>query len=316
MEQFMIGIIAVVAVFGMMLVNARKNRSTETRKVIAAKPKRVLTEREKASCAEILKLSSTTYIKLTPVCKDVGIFDCKLGGIPYLPKDFEYPYNLDPESGGKPLKLLCQINFSKLPKLDGFPQSGILQFYIAFDDGDSVNGLDFEDPTEQAAWRVVYHKDIDENENNLQQPPVLDSEKDIYFPLRGEFGLSAELASMPISSMDFRWNEFVENSFKTTELYQKLTSKYTDDEIEETLWEKSCEFGFKIGGYPAFAQYDVRDIAHRDDYSVLLLQLDSWYEKNGRGMMWGDTGVANFFINPDNLAKADFSDVLYNWDCY
>ena len=33
-------------------------------------------------------------------------------------------------------------------------------------------------------------------------------------------------------------------------------------------------------------------------------------------IMWGDCGVCNFFINKDKLKNLDFSDVLYNWDCY
>ena len=32
-------------------------------------------------------------------------------------------------------------------------------------------------------------------------------------------------------------------------------------------------------------------------------------------IMWGDSGVANFFIQEKDLAAEDFSDVLYNWDC-
>ena len=33
------------------------------------------------------------------------------------------------------------------------------------------------------------------------------------------------------------------------------------------------------------------------------------------GILWGDVGVANFFILPQNLEKKDFSNVLYTWDC-
>lgn len=36
---------------------------------------------------------------------------------------------------------------------------------------------------------------------------------------------------------------------------------------------------------------------------------------NGMDIMWGDCGVANFFIHPDDLKNKDFSKVLYNWDC-
>jgi uncharacterized protein YwqG len=31
--------------------------------------------------------------------------------------------------------------------------------------------------------------------------------------------------------------------------------------------------------------------------------------------MFGDVGVANFFITEEDLKKKDFSKVIYNWDC-
>ncbi|MDN5490601.1 MAG: DUF1963 domain-containing protein, partial [Acinetobacter sp.] len=39
-------------------------------------------------------------------------------------------------------------------------------------------------------------------------------------------------------------------------------------------------------------------------------------EAEGIEIMWGDSGVGNFFIHPDDLEKRDFSKVVYNWDCY
>ncbi|MEE1943747.1 DUF1963 domain-containing protein [Pedobacter sp. KR3-3] len=44
---------------------------------------------------------------------------------------------------------------------------------------------------------------------------------------------------------------------------------------------------------------------------LLLFQLDS-----DEHIMWGDTGVANFFIDPTDLANKDFSKVPYHWDCH
>ena len=32
-------------------------------------------------------------------------------------------------------------------------------------------------------------------------------------------------------------------------------------------------------------------------------------------VMWGDVGVANFFIKKEDLERMDFSDVFYTWDC-
>lgn len=31
---------------------------------------------------------------------------------------------------------------------------------------------------------------------------------------------------------------------------------------------------------------------------------------------WGDSGVCGFFCTPAELKERNFSNVLYNWDCY
>lgn len=48
------------------------------------------------------------------------------------------------------------------------------------------------------------------------------------------------------------------------------------------------------------------------EHEILLLQIDSEDEK---GIMWGDSGVANFFISKEDLLNLNFSNVIYNWDC-
>lgn len=69
-------------------------------------------------------------------------------------------------------------------------------------------------------------------------------------------------------------------------------------------------------GYPYFTQYDPRE---GDDakgkYSVQLFQMDSDYGEDNDYILWGDAGVANFFIREEDLAREDFRDVLYSWDC-
>ena len=40
------------------------------------------------------------------------------------------------------------------------------------------------------------------------------------------------------------------------------------------------------------------------------------YDDRSFEIIWGDCGVANFFINSEALLKKDFSKVIYNWDCY
>ncbi|WP_169816516.1 DUF1963 domain-containing protein [Deinococcus marmoris] len=49
-----------------------------------------------------------------------------------------------------------------------------------------------------------------------------------------------------------------------------------------------------------------------EDPRVLLFQLDS---DDDLEVMWGAVGIANFFIPLEDLARADFRRVAYNWDC-
>ncbi|WP_084133617.1 DUF1963 domain-containing protein [Clostridium grantii] len=65
----------------------------------------------------------------------------------------------------------------------------------------------------------------------------------------------------------------------------------------------------KIGGYPNFVQWN-----RHGEEDVLLLQIPS-SGRSQRRITWGDCGIANFFIKEEALAKRDFSDVMYHWDC-
>ncbi len=48
----------------------------------------------------------------------------------------------------------------------------------------------------------------------------------------------------------------------------------------------------------------------------MLLQVETdWSKGRDVEIMWGDSGVGNFFISEENLKNLNFDDVLYNWDC-
>lgn len=62
--------------------------------------------------------------------------------------------------------------------------------------------------------------------------------------------------------------------------------------------------------YSTYVEVIPGRVMYRTDYLRLL------YVCRGYSiMLWGDCGVANFFINGAKLKQHDFSDVLYNWDC-
>ena len=84
----------------------------------------------------------------TQVCRDASPWQSKFLGRPYFLKADDFPRT----SQGEYLYLLAQINFAEVPLLEGFPQKGILQFYLS---NTEMYGLDLENPAHQNRFRVL-----------------------------------------------------------------------------------------------------------------------------------------------------------------
>lgn len=240
------------------------------------------------------------YIAITPSpSEDLSVFQSKFGGEPYWPSTLAFPTNAD----GKPFAFLAQINFAELSEMPEFPTKGILSFFI--DTYDAMLGLDFDNRTVQNGFKVIYFADIEQNSDLLCQ--------DFSFLKNNEYPLVAqpsdiqfELRYAPVSLSDYSFEKQMgvpsyemfsgldENSDQAIELYDTLTEAHRH----------------KLGGYPYFTQEDPR-YAEETEYT-LLFQVNS---DETLGLTWGDMGIANFFIRPEALAKSDFSEVYYNWDC-
>ncbi|KAM3090217.1 DUF1963 domain-containing protein [Phormidesmis sp. 146-35] len=129
-------------------------------------------------------------------------------------------------------------------------------------------------------------------------------------PLSGSAALKFEKKFAPISACDYRFNESLGDLL--SQVFSELVDEYAEKVYEGT--------GHRIGGYPGFTQTDLRDWneSYRN-YDCLLFQLDSDRVTKDSNcsidLMWGDNGIANFFITSEALKRLDFSDVLYNWDC-
>ncbi len=263
-------------------------------------------------------------VKLTPVREKTTVFDSKLGGVPYMPKDFDYPTVKEGEYCGKPLRFLAQLNFNTLPHLEFFPRKGILQFFAGCD-GDELYGIDFENSTSQNCWRVIYHAEITEDVTKLYSAEDMPEFKDAdNYPFEGEFLLKNSNPSlMKLTSTDYRFEEALVSACNETfgTSYERVFGPYDEksvfhceealcDKVYEIMQEQMNEYGTRMGGYPYFTQEDPRSQDDSVKRDILLLQIDSDDE-----IMWGDCGVANFFISEEDLENKDFTDVLYNWDC-
>lgn len=266
--------------------------TTELKNVL---PKKLLPFQKKIS--EML----TSSVKITLQDSEQLVpWGSQTGGIPYWLDGDALPL----DANGTPLNFLAQINFEELPRAFhdmGYPRYGLLQFFIGSDD---LIGLDFEAPTEQKNFRVVFHEQV------LQHPEQLTSTKDWSFlntipntpfedrsPKKMGFELKYELPH----PQDFRFEGLFEK------ILNKFSAKERDGIIDE-LWEKLEQEGHKMQGFANFTQEDPR--YDTEGYETLLFQLVS-----DDGLMWGDAGIANFFISEKNWKASRFDDVWYNWDC-
>ncbi|MBD2092687.1 DUF1963 domain-containing protein [Microcoleus sp. FACHB-1515] len=258
---------------------------------------------------EELLATKVPYVHIEPFETDEVLepWASKYRGIPYLPKGTPYPQG----TSGRPLALLAQINFSEVPKLEHYPTSGILQFFIWDND---LMGLEFTEPynesdqfqlqQQQNNFRVIYYpevfQDLDLLETSFEFLPQFEF-LPVDRPCRLDFSLREEL----IHSDDYRFEQIFGNNFPD---YSNLSE---EERMEHLLYDVAHQVS-KIGGYASFTQVDIRTLAPPDENWLLLLQIAG---SDQGDIMWGDAGVGNFFIEEKALQTLDFSKVLYNWDC-
>lgn len=245
-----------------------------------------------------------------------SIFDSKFGGIPYWDSSKEYPTAFT----GEKLMLLAQINLEDIGENDLLPDSGLLQFFVLCDD---VYGCSFGDIEGADGFAVVWHEKVDRSvtpEDVLAlEIPTSDSimDDDILTPIKGECAVKIECTEVPMGMEVIGFDE----------LFRKNAAELGIDIPEEhyiclVLPDEWCEanpepnIGHWMLGYPYFTQFDPRYKEELQRYDTLLLQIDSDCNKDGScEIMWGDSGVAGFFINEDDLKERNFARILYTWDC-
>ncbi|MFR3039846.1 YwqG family protein [Ruminococcus callidus] len=256
---------------------------------------------------EILQKTAIPYMKLQLTDTKPSLFDSKVGGIGYVPRDAKIPE----DSEGVQLRLLAQIDCAEIT-LEDFPHQGLLQFWILNDD---VSGLNFDDNTLQDTFRVLYFKEPDRTVTEkeiCEKVQDSSSDEEDYFPVRGCYGLAFSAGVDTISSGDYRFENCIKKLVRQdySEKAESLLENI-DDFMDEN--GKDWGGGHKIGGYPGFTQWDPR--GEGDSHDMLLFQLDSDCHNSKDRVLWGDCGIGNFFINREKLKSCDFSDVIYNWDC-
>lgn len=257
-----------------------------------------------ASLQKLLEDSRVACVRITLSCEPntrVPDTRSKLGGAPYLPLNTPYPTTCD----GRPLLLLAQINFADVAaQVDlhalthPLPERGILQIFIA---EEGMYGSDFDNPFPNDHYQVRFYETLEECDGAAVQAALATLngvERDsLPFSYESQFPLQFSLTEGSVNPDVIEINQF---DFDAKEL----------DKHYDAYMEAANIGAHQLLGYPAFIQGDSREENESIQEYVLLFKLDS-----DEHLMWGDCGIANFFIHPRDLRAKDFSRLAYSWDC-
>lgn len=258
---------------------------------------------------KIKDITPIEYNKVELSKEPTSILQSKVGGNPYIPVGMEYPMSNIDGLEKKPMKLLAQINFEEMPNLENFPSKGILQFFLACQMDDDLFGYDCDNHTLQSGFRVIYHP---EPKEDLATDADYDFDEDC-FPVYAESSMKFTKCKESLTIGDYRFEEMFFRTYNEFSGEPLMDIFDLPDEIYNRIVDESSGIGNKIGGYPFFTQDDPREFDNEySKHNVLLFQLDS---DDDNGIIWGDYGVANFFISYEDLKNLNFSNVMYNWDC-
>ncbi len=261
---------------------------------------------------EIQAQSKRPLCRLHLSKRPFGVADSHLGGTPYVPHDGQIPTDVK----GSQLWLCAQINFAQLPRLEGFPESGILQIFLEdWHFGDF--GLEADTFPPQEYWRAVYYPEIDPTvtmeecdakmaipwaeakRSNMPRPANKFDLQDIErgddslwrcpeVPLKVEFqdaeheGVTYEdfrFEQLFAAALNARLPDADPDEFMPYELDDETPA---EREALEKLRGQIAGGGCKIGGYPNYLQDDPRLYDDENegwaDCGTLLLQLydDIW----------------------------------------
>ena len=249
----------------------------------------------------------------------------KIGGKPYLPKDFIWPYYQ-----GLPLSFLAQISLEEVSLLDKdklLPSTGMLYFFYELE----IQEWGYS-PQNKGCAKVFYFEDSS-NFELIDFPKNM--EDDYKIP---EFKINFKSNISLPSYEDFfnlvedkeELKDITENEFYDIyhSAYDELSKKYLvpiekyikllayPDVIQNSMEEECAAVarGFNMGGigYPKKYKEEIKK-ASKD--WILLFQMDT-VETSDYELMFGDCGHIYFWIKKEDLANKNFENIWLILQCY
>ena len=250
----------------------------------------------------------------------------KIGGKPYLPKDFIWPYYQ-----GLPLSFLAQISLEEVSLLDKdklLPSTGMLYFFYELETQEWGYS-----PQNKGCAKVFYFEDSS-NFELIDFPKNM--EDDYKIP---EFKINFKSNISLPSYEDFfnlvedkeELKDITENEFYDIyhSAYDELSKKYLvpiekyikllayPDVIQNSM-EEECEAvtrGFDMGDVESYPKKYQKEIRSASKDWILLFQMDT-VETSDYELMFGDCGHIYFWIKKEDLANKNFENIWLILQCY
>ena len=244
----------------------------------------------------------------------------KIGGKPYLPKNFIWPYYQE-----LPLSFLAQMNLEEVKSLDKdklLPSKGMLYFFYEleteewgyhpeskgcakvfyFEDTSNFELIDFPKDMED------YYK-IPEFKVTFKSNISLPSYENFYLLLKEDDAFKKH---------DISFNDFIplyDEIFIPDNNYTKLLGY---PEVIQNPMEEECEAvtrGFDMGGMESYPKQYQKEIRSASKDWILLFQMDT-VETSDYELMFGDSGHIYFWIKKEDLANKNFENIWLILQCY
>jgi len=230
--------------------------------------------------SDILK-NKREYVKINAIPLKTSIFEdtleykqSKFLGIPFLPKDVEYPK----DNSGKYMLHLAQLNFEEIPNIKNFPKKGILQLYVSPDNWYTQ---------EKGNYKILFFDEEQLNQEPLSDFSFITEQQFEYTPIYKIHKLNFEKSNDYGTPQDGQFNIKL-NGMKLHHFAETL-----NDDDEGDLYSFFNSHQHMIGGYTSFVNSDPREIDNsgifNDDVQLLQINVDEY-------IIFGDTGIVHVFI--------------------
>lgn len=252
-------------------------------------------------------------VRITPDPEQTpGPTDSKFGGDYCLPAGAEAPG----------MELLAQLNFAQVPRLEGFPETGLLQFFLCTQD-EKFEGFIEDDSSwgsDSGFFQLRWYPEVPAG-----GPAHGDTVPGERWPMdKVSGGMKFEPAEEPATialgdEEDFTADlGFAEAAKRVEALFLESGDDGEGYDLGDCggvddLVEDFGNWGIKLGGHPALRYDDVRlENEGLQAYSRLLFQFDLTPDAPD-----GEADTFCFFIKPGDLQARRFDDILMvHHNCY